>query len=103
MASDCLESKTAVMNFNRSPATSVPPSRTQDQVPRRRTSSPSSSGVSGDEDLDEQDHRTAQPLEPCEEAQENQDHTGPGGEEEEAGRGRLHGSGPVGRSVSLGS
>lgn len=113
MASDFLESEAAVradMSFNNSTADSVPPRRTHDEVRHRRTSSPSSSGVSGDgddEELDEQHHMTAHQLEPCEEAQESQERTGPDREEEASGGRRcssptgLHQCGPVGRSVPL--
>lgn len=115
MASDFLESEAAAradMSFHNSTANCVQPRRTHDEVAHRRTSSPSSSGVSGEgdeEELDDLHHRTAHPLEPCEEAQESQEQTGPDSEEEEeARRGRpcstptgLPQSGPVGRSVLL--
>lgn len=117
MASDYLESEAAAradMSFHNSSANYVPPSRTHDEVGHRRTSSPSSSGVSGEgdeEELDDLHRRTAHPLEPCEEAQESQEQAGPDNEEEEeetARRGRrcstptgLPHSGPVGRSVRL--
>lgn len=113
MASDLRESEAAAradMSFHNSTANYVPPRRTHEEVGHRRTSSPSSSGVSGEgdeEELDDLHHRTAHPLEPCEEAQESEEQTGPDNEEE-ARRGRrcstptgLPQSGPVGRSVSL--
>lgn len=110
MASDFVESEAAVrgdMSFNNSTANNVPPRRTHDEIGHRRTSSPSSSGVSGEgdeEELDDLHHRTDHPLEPCEEAQESQEQTGPDNEEERRGRrcstptGLLQ-PGPVGRSV----
>lgn len=117
MASDFLESEAAAragMSLNNSTANYVPPRRTHDEVGPRRTSSPSSSGVSGEgdeEELDDLHHGTALPLEPCEEAQEvraggasREQSGGPDSAEAQLG-GRsstptgLAESGPVGRSV----
>lgn len=118
MASDFLESEAAVkvdMSLNNSAANYVPSGRTHDEVGQRRTSSPSSSGVSGEgdeEELDDVHHRTALPLEPCEEAQEvrasgaSQERSDPDNEEAPLGGRcstptRLPQSGPVGRSVRV--
>ncbi|XP_075894026.1 BCL2/adenovirus E1B 19 kDa protein-interacting protein 2 isoform X3 [Nelusetta ayraudi] len=98
------------MSSNSSTANYVPPRRIHDEVGQRRTSSPSSSGVSGEgdeEELDDLHHRTALPLEPCEEAQEvrasgeHQEPSGPDNEEAQIGGRcstptRLPQSGPVG-------
>lgn len=105
MSSDFVESESADMSFNDSPANYVPPRRTHDEVGHRRASSPSSSGVSGEEgEMGDLHHGAAHPLEPCEEAAESK--AGP--DNEEGRRGRrcssptgLPQSGPVGRSVSL--
>lgn len=118
MASDILESEAAAradMSLNNSTGNSVAPRRTHDEVGRRRTSSPSSSGVSGEGDEEEPEdlhHRSALPLDPCEEAQEvrasgtSQEKSGPdNGEAQTGGRcstpTSLPQSGPVGRSVQL--
>lgn len=113
MASDVIESED--MSLNNSTANYVPPRRTHDELGHRHTSSPSSSGVSGEGDEEETDdwqHRTAPELEPCEEAQEirtsatPQRRTAPDNEQEPTG-GRsstpasLQQCGPVGRSVSV--
>ncbi|XP_054633326.1 BCL2/adenovirus E1B 19 kDa protein-interacting protein 2 isoform X3 [Dunckerocampus dactyliophorus] len=77
MASDVIESETALrvvndMNLNNSPDFGTP-RRTHESFGGRRTSSPSSSGVSGDvdeEELDELQHSTASTVENGEEALE---------------------------------
>lgn len=74
MASDVIESEAALkadMNLNNSSPVLVTPRRTHEELTNRHTSSPSSSGVSGEveeEQLDEFQNSTDSTVEPCEEA-----------------------------------
>lgn len=74
MASDVIESEAVLkgdMNLNNSTTGFVTPSRTHEDRGNRQTSSPSSSGVSGEgdeEELDELQNSAASTVEHCEEA-----------------------------------
>ncbi|KAA8590097.1 hypothetical protein FQN60_014031, partial [Etheostoma spectabile] len=76
MASDVIESEAVLkpvsdMNLNNSSPGFVTPRRTHEELGHRQTSSPSSSGVSGEgdeEDLDELENSTASTVENGEEA-----------------------------------
>lgn len=74
MASDVIESEAALkadMNLNNSTPVLVTPRRTHEELTNRHTSSPSSSGVSGEgeeEQLEEFQNSTDSTVEPCEEA-----------------------------------
>lgn len=125
MASDVIESEAVLkgdMNLNNSTTDFVTPRRTHEELGNRQTSSPSSSGVSGEgdeEELDELQNSTASTVEHCEEAlQESltktrgtpQERTTPDNEQKQTG---AWGStlvslpqprsppGPIGRSVCV--
>lgn len=124
MASDVIEGEAVLkgdMNLNNSTPDFGTPRRTREELGNRQTSSPSSSGVSGEgdeEELDELQNSTASTVEHCEEERESltktsgtpQERTSPDNEQKQTGaRSSTPVSlpqprsppGPIGRSVCV--